>query len=43
MADPSSTDQASNHAPAAPDPARAAALLEALPMAAALFLRSGML
>jgi len=43
MADPSSIDQASPHVPAAPDPARAAALLEALPMAAALFLRSGML
>ncbi len=43
MADPSSIDQASPHVPAAPDPARAAALLAALPMAAALFLRSGML
>lgn len=43
MADPNSSDQTSNHVPAAPDPARAGALLEALPVAAALFLRSGML
>jgi len=43
MADPSSMDQASPPVPDAPDPARAAALLEALPIAAALFLRSGML
>ena len=43
MAELSSTDQLGSVVPHALDPARAAALLEALPSAAALFLRSGML
>ena len=43
MADPSSTDQGKRPVSNAPDPARATALLEALPSAAALFRRSGML
>jgi len=43
MTDPSSMDQARPPEPDTPDPARAAALLEALPLAAALFLRTGML
>lgn len=43
MADPSLIDQARPPVGAAPDPARATALLEALPAAAALFLRSGKL
>ena len=43
MAELSSTDQMGSTRPNAPDEARATALLEALPSAAALFLRSGML
>ncbi len=43
MTDLSSTDQVRPTVPDAPDLARATALLEALPSAAALFLRSGML
>lgn len=43
MAEVSSTDPSGSVVPHALDPARAAALLEALPSAAALFLRSGIL
>ncbi|QJR36381.1 ATP-binding protein [Gemmatimonas groenlandica] len=43
MAERSSTDQVKPTVPDAPDLARATALLEALPSAAAFFLRSGML
>jgi signal transduction histidine kinase len=43
MTDPSSIGLARPLEPDTPDPARAAALLEAMPMAAALFLRTGML
>ncbi|WP_310570885.1 ATP-binding protein [Gemmatimonas sp.] len=43
MADPSLIDQARSPVGTAPDPVRATALLEALPAAAALFRRTGML